>query len=134
MNLLIRPPQVKGKTKEKKKEQAKEKRTQNKSQEAKISEKLMKFTPSKIRTETPHSKETPRKPGTTGKRRTPAMASPGGVRHTRTTDNMTMVNYTKYLEWHGKKQGFKIKDQSSGVLGKRSSSNRSQKSGGGKKK
>ena len=47
------------------------------------------------------------------------MPSPGGKKSTKTTDQMTMAQFKKYLDWHEKKKTGK---QSSGgkVLGKRS--------------
>jgi hypothetical protein len=56
------------------------------------------------------------------------MPSPGGKQSTKTTDQMTMAEFKKYLEWHEKRKGGKT---SSGgkVLGKRSAGKASATSG-----
>lgn len=73
-------------------------------------EKLLKYTPSK----SAGKKETPqkavgaasaKKSTTGGKKQTPAMPSPGGKKSTKTTDQMTMAQFKKYLDWHNQKKG-----------------------------
>jgi hypothetical protein len=119
---------AKGKKKAASKQAAKEKKTGKKSAEpsaaaSKSVEKVMKFTPSKGTTPqkagTASAGKVLGKRSTTGAKRTPAMPSPGGKKSTKTTDQMTMEQFQKYLAWHEKKKGGKT---SSGgkVLGKRS--------------
>lgn len=92
---------------------------------AKSVDKVLKYTPNKpsSRKETPQKtvgKSSAAKKSTTGgKKQTPAMPSPGGKQSTKTTDQMTMAQFKKYLQWHEQKKGGKA---SSGgkVLGKRS--------------
>lgn len=57
------------------------------------------------------------------------MPSPGGKKSTKTTDQMTMAQFKKYLDWHEKKKGGKA---SSGgkVLGKRSSTGKASAASG----
>lgn len=96
----------------------------------------MKYTPGKSssRKETPQKaasvgKTSAAKRSTTGgKKQTPAMPSPGGKKSTKTTDEMTMAQFKKFLDWHEKKKGGKA---SSGgkVLGKRSAGKVSTASG-----
>lgn len=82
-------------------------------------EKILKYTPSK----SAGKKETPQKGKISTKRsvskKTPALPSPSGKQSTKTTDQMTMAQFKKYLDWHEKKKTGKT---SSGgkVLGKRS--------------
>jgi len=73
-------------------------------------EKVLKYTPSK----SAGKKETPQKAAgassakkstTGGKKQTPAMPSPGGKKSTKTTDQMTMAQFKKYLDWHNQKKG-----------------------------
>lgn len=87
-------------------------------------EKVLKYTPSK----SAGRKETPQKPSakkstTGGKKQTPAMPSPGGKKSTKTTDQMTMAQFKKYLDWHEKKKGGK-------VLGKRSTTGKASAASG----
>lgn len=87
-------------------------------------EKVLKYTPSK----SAGKKETPQKPSakkstTGGKKQTPAMPSPGGKKSTKTTDQMTMAQFKKYLDWHEKKKGGK-------VLGKRSTTGKASAASG----
>jgi hypothetical protein len=64
------------------------------------------------------------------------MPSPGGKKSTKTTDQMTMAQFKKYLDWHEKKkktgaapaQGGKA-SQGGKVLGKRSAGKASTASG-----
>lgn len=69
-------------------------------------EKVLKYTPSKGKTA-----ETPKKVGKVSTKRsvskkTPAMASPSqGSKDLKTTDQMTMAQFKKYLDWHEKKKG-----------------------------
>lgn len=85
-------------------------------------DKVLKYTPSKSA-----KKETPQKGAkkstTGGKKQTPAMPSPGGKKSTKTTDQMTMAQFKKYLDWHEKKKGGK-------VLGKRSTTGKASAASG----
>jgi hypothetical protein len=88
-------------------------------------DKVLKYTPSKG---TSAKKETPQKPSakkstTGGKKQTPALPSPGGKKSTKTTDQMTMAQFKKYLDWHEKKKGGK-------VLGKRSTAGKASAASG----
>lgn len=56
------------------------------------------------------------------------MPSPGGKKSTKTTDQMTMAQFKKYLDWHEKKKGGKA-SSSGKVLGKRSTGKASAASG-----
>lgn len=47
------------------------------------------------------------------------MPSPGGKKSTKTTDQMTMAQFKKYLDWHEKKKGGKASTGGK-ILGKRS--------------
>jgi hypothetical protein len=97
-------------------------------------EKVIKYTPSKT---APAKKDTPQKAGapvgkqsakkstTGGKKQTPAMPSPGGKKSTKTTDQMTMAQFKKYLEWHEKK-----KTTGGKVLGKRSATGKASAASG----
>lgn len=128
-------PRVKGGAKGKKKAASKKgsKATAEKSGEvAKRVDKIVKYTPSKSSEKKTGS--TPQKSGkisarrSTSKKHTPAMPSPGGRKSANTTDQMTMNQFRKYLEWHEKKKGGK--SSSSGkVLGKRSAGKSSSASG-----
>lgn len=97
-------------------------------------DKVLKYTPNKpsSRKETPQKSvsagKVSAKKSIGGKKQTPAMPSPGGKKSTKTTDQMTMAQFKKYLDWHNKKQGGKT---SSGgkVLGKRSTGKASTASG-----
>jgi hypothetical protein len=51
------------------------------------------------------------------------MPSPGGKKSTKTTDQMTMAQFKKYLDWHEKKKGGK-------VLGKRSTTGKASAASG----
>lgn len=103
---------------------------------AKSVDKVLKYTPNKSssRKETPQKaavgKSSAAKRSTTGgKKQTPAMPSPGGGKQsTKTTDQMTMAQFKKFLAWHEQKKGGKA---SSGgkVLGKRSTGKASAASG-----
>lgn len=82
-------------------------------------EKVIKYTPSKSASA---KKETPQKgaagkqsakKSVGGKKATPAMPSPGGKKSIKTTDQMSMNQFKKYLEWHEAKKGGK-------TIGKRS--------------
>lgn len=91
----------------------------------------MKYTPSK----SAGKKETPQKGKISTKRsvskKTPALPSPSGKQSTKTTDQMTMAQFKKYLDWHEKKKGGK---QSAGkVLGKRSAASGKSTAKGAKK-
>ena len=88
-------------------------------------DKVLKYTPSKgasARKETPQ-KASAKKSTTGGKKQTPAMPSPGGKKSTKTTDQMTMAQFKKYLDWHEKKKGGK-------VLGKRSTTGKASAASG----
>jgi hypothetical protein len=56
------------------------------------------------------------------------MPSPGGKQSTKTTDQMTMAQFKKYLDWHNKKQGGKT--SSGKVLGKRSTTGKASAASG----
>ena len=51
------------------------------------------------------------------------MPSPGGKKSTKTTDQMTMSQFKKYLDWHEAKKGGK-------VLGKRSTTGKASAASG----
>lgn len=88
-------------------------------------DKVLKYTPSKgtsAKKETPQ-KASAKKSTTGGKKQTPAMPSPGGKKSTKTTDQMTMAQFKKYLDWHEKKKGGK-------VLGKRSTAGKASAASG----
>lgn len=94
-------------------------------------DKVIKYTPSKSQSA---KKETPQKTGkvstsakrstTGGKKAAPAHPSPSGKKSTKTTDQMTMAQFKKYLDWHEqKKKGGK-------VLGKRSTTGKASAASG----
>jgi hypothetical protein len=100
------------------------------SAEPKSSERVLKYTPSKARGETPKKAAAVGKASakkSVSKKRTPAMASPSGQKQTRTTDNMTMEKYSQYLDWHKKKMGGKA--STGKVLGKRSATSKASAAG-----
>ena len=120
---------VKGSKKASSKSAAKAQKGAKKSAEGaevkKTVEKVLKYTPSKgisARKETPQ-KASAKKSTTGGKKQTPAMPSPGGKKSTKTTDQMTMAQFKKYLDWHEKKKGGK-------VLGKRSTAGKASAASG----
>ena len=138
-------PKVKGGVKGKKKAASKSaaKKTVKKAAESadvrKSVDKIVKYTPNKpsSRKETPQkSQSVPAAGGKTSAKRTatgqkkslPANPSPSGKKSTKTTDQMTMAQFKKYLAWHENKKGGKT---SSGgkVLGKRSAGKASATSG-----
>lgn len=94
-------------------------------------EKVIKYTPNKsasAKKETPvktasAGKQSAKKSTTGGKKQTPAMPSPGGKKSTKTTDQMTMAQFKKYLDWHEKKKTGK-------VLGKRSATGKASAASG----
>ena len=90
-------------------------------------EKVLKYTPSKSagKKETP-SKTSAKKSTTGGKKQTPAMPSPGGKKSTKTTDQMTMAQFKKYLDWHNQKKGK--------TIGKRSATGKESTASGKAKK
>jgi hypothetical protein len=121
---------VKGKKKAASKSATKVVRATRVSAEPKSSERVLKYTPSKARGETPKKaapvgKASAKK--SVSKKRTPAMASPSGQKQTRTTDNMTMEKYSQYLDWHKKKMGGKA--STGKVLGKRSATSKASAAG-----
>jgi hypothetical protein len=89
----------------------------------KIVDKVTKYTPSKSATKETPKKASAKKSTTGGKKQTPAMPSPGGKKSTKTTDQMTMAQFKKYLDWHEKKKGGK-------VLGKRSTTGKASAASG----
>lgn len=100
-------------------------------------DKIVKYTPNKpsSRKETPQKSQSvpagksSAKRTTTGAKKTlPANPSPSGKKSTKTTDQFTMAQFKKYLNWHEQKKGGKT---SSGgkVLGKRSAGKASATSG-----
>lgn len=91
---------------------------------AKSVDKILKYTG-----KSSSKKETPQKTAPTGKvsakrpagkKQTPALPSPGGKQSTKTTDQMTMPQFIKYLDWHEKRKGGKASAAGGKVLGKRS--------------
>jgi hypothetical protein len=95
-------------------------------------EKVIKYTPSKqaAKKETPQKagaavvgKQSAKKSAAGAKKQTPAMPSPGGKKSTKTTDQMTMAQFQKYLDWHEKKKTGK-------VLGKRSATGKASAASG----
>lgn len=108
---------------------AKVKKAAGKKSTDKTVEKVLKYTPSK----SVGKKETPQKGGssakkstTGGKKQTPAMPSPGGKKSTKTTDQMTMAQFKKYLDWHNQKKGK--------TIGKRSATGKESTASGKAKK
>jgi hypothetical protein len=108
---------------------AKTKKVAGKKSTDKTVEKVLKYTPSK----SAGKKETPQKGGssakkstTGGKKQTPAMPSPGGKKSTKTTDQMTMAQFKKYLDWHNQKKGK--------TIGKRSATGKESTASGKAKK
>lgn len=101
-------------------------------------DKIVKYTPNKpsSRKETPQKSQSAPAAGkvsakrtTTGAKKTlPTAPSPSGKKSTKTTDQMTMAQFKKYLAWHEQKKAGKA---SSGgkVLGKRSAGKASAASG-----
>jgi hypothetical protein len=127
-------PKVKGGAKGAKKaaskSAAKEKKAAASADVKKTVEKVIKYTPSKSagKKETPQKaasagKQSAKKSTTGGKKATPAMPSPGGKKSTKTTDQMTMAQFKKYLDWHESKKGGK-------VLGKRSTTGKASAASG----
>jgi len=57
------------------------------------------------------------------------MPSPGGKKSTKTTDQMTMNQFKKYLEWHEQKKKGGKSSSTGKVLGKRSTGKSSSASG-----
>jgi hypothetical protein len=91
-------------------------------------DKILKHTPSKSASA---KKETPQKTGgkasakksVGGKKATPAMPSPGGKKSIKTTDQMSMNQFKKYLDWHEAKKGGK-------TIGKRSTTGKASAASG----
>ena len=108
------PAKVKGGAKGKKKAVSKAKVEKKSLSVKKQTGKILKYTPSKVSVKK------------SAKKRTPAMPSPGGKQSARTTDQMTMAQFKKYLDWHEKKKV--------GKLGKRSAGKASASSQKSKKK
>ncbi|CDW85312.1 UNKNOWN [Stylonychia lemnae] len=139
-------PKVKGGAKGKKKAATKSatkktvaaKKTAESADVRKSVDKIVKYTPNKpsSRKETPQKSQSAPAAGKSSAKRTttgsktkiPANPSPSGKKSTKTTDQMTMAQFKKYLDWHEKKKGGKT---SSGgkVLGKRSAGKASATSG-----
>lgn len=135
---------AKGKAKAAAKSAAKSKKASAKKGEAatadvrKSVDKIVKYTPNKpgSRKETPQKSQSAPAAGkvsakrtTTGAKKTlPTAPSPSGKKSTKTTDQMTMAQFKKYLAWHEQKKAGK---SSSGgkVLGKRSAGKASATSG-----
>ena len=94
---------------------------------SKSAEKVLKYTPSK----SVAKKETPQKGAagkvsakkSVGKKATPAMPSPGGKKSIKTTDQMSMNQFKKYLDWHEAKKGGK-------TIGKRSTTGKASTASG----
>lgn len=96
---------------------------------SKTVEKVLKYTPSKSASA---KKDTPQKSASAGKqsakksvggKKAAGMPSPGGKKSTKTTDQMTMSQFKKYLDWHDAKKGGK-------VLGKRSTTGKASAASG----
>ena len=108
---------------------AKGKKVVGKKSTDKTVEKVLKYTPSKsaAKKETPKKGDSSAKKSTTGgKKQTPAMPSPGGKKSTKTTDQMTMAQFKKYLDWHNQKKGK--------TIGKRSATGKASTASGKAKK
>lgn len=122
-------PKVKGGAKATAKAGAKKSAQKAVAKKSETVEKVLKYTPSK----SVGKKETPQKStsAATGKqsakksvgKKNPAMPSPGGKKSTKTTDQMTMSQFKKYLDWHEAKKGGK-------VLGKRSTAGKASAASG----
>jgi len=120
----------KGKAAHKKAHKAGKKSTDAAGEVRKSVDKVLKYTPSKSAAK----KDTPQKHA--GKvsakksvsKRTPSMPSPGGKKSKRTTDQMSMTQFKKYLEYQEKKKGGKSSSKGK-VLGKRSAGKASASSG-----
>lgn len=119
---------VKGGAKGKKKAASKAKAKGRSDQDdvKKRTSKIMKFTPSKSqgKKEGTPSKGKVSAKKSLNKKGSNTMPSPGGKKSTKTTDQMTMQQFKKYLEWHEQQKGKK-----KGVLGKRSTGKSSAVSG-----
>jgi hypothetical protein len=95
---------------------------------SKSAEKVIKYTPSKsvAKKETPQKaaagKQSAKK-SVGGKKATPAMPSPGGKKSIKTTDQMSMNQFKKYLDWHEAKKGGK-------TIGKRSTTGKASTASG----
>lgn len=124
-------PKVKGGAKGKAKAASKaaSKGKKAESTEKKAVEKVIKYTPSKSQSA---KKDTPQKAAPAGKqsakksvggKKAAAMPSPGGKKSTKTTDQMTMSQFKKYLDWHEAKKGGKS-------LGKRSTTGKASAASG----
>jgi hypothetical protein len=117
-------PKVKGGSKGKAKAA---KKSAEKKAASKSVEKVIKYTPSKSAAK----KDTPQKTGgkasakksVGGKKATPAMPSPGGKKSIKTTDQMSMNQFKKYLDWHEAKKGGK-------TIGKRSTTGKASAASG----
>jgi len=100
-------PKVVGGAKRKKKQASKgskkgkgAKKSQEKPEEIRKSvESVVKYTPSKSKQQATPSKVKPSAKKSVGKKKTPAMASPGDKQTPRTTDMNTMKQFQKYLKW-----------------------------------
>jgi len=117
---------VKGGAKGKKKAASKSKKVEKKSESTDVRKqvgKIVKYTPSKSAGKKDGTPQKSAAKRSTSKK-TPAMPSPGGTGKgtAKTTDQMTMAQFKKYLDWHEKKKGGK-------VLGKRSAGKASTASG-----
>jgi hypothetical protein len=124
-------PKVKGgkaATKAASKSVGKAKKAVGKKSTDKTVEKVLKYTPSKsAKKDTPQKGASSAKKSTNGgKKQTPAMPSPGGKKSTKTTDQMTMAQFKKYLDWHNQKKGK--------TIGKRSATGKASTASGKAKK
>lgn len=111
-------PKVKGGVKRVKKAAAKAAAKGDSSQVGKVVSKVIKYSPSKGKRDTP--KATLAKRSAVGlKKQTPALPSPGGKKSApQTTDKVSVATFQKFLAWHEKKKsGAKVTGK---VLGKRS--------------
>jgi hypothetical protein len=110
-------PKVKGGVKRTKKAAAKAAGKAGASNVGKVVSKVMKYSPTKAKRDTP--KGTLAKRSAVGlKKQTPALPSPGGKKSApQTTDKVSMATFQKFLAWHEKK---KSTGKGGKVLGKRS--------------
>jgi len=111
----------------------------SKKEGSKTVEKVLKYTPSKSASA---KKDTPQKSASAGKqsakksvggKKAAGMPSPGGKKSTKTTDQMTMSQFKKYLDWHDAKKGGKSLGKRS-IAGKASAASGKASKGGKKSK
>lgn len=101
----------------------------------KTAEKIAKYTPTKQagKKDSPSKGKVSTKRSTSqGAKKLPVLPSPGKKSAAKTTDEMTMQQFQKYLDWHEKKKGSKVGKVSAGkkVLGQRSAAGKSSSASG----